>query len=146
MNEFDNITTGEPVTEQAPAMLPTDYLSAGYYATAENGKQYLRPVYVADYAEQIAAILSTMKPTEFTKLLREMKRNKSRRLPFEARQTAAFELLPKALALVRCHKAPSVLVDFIKANLDAIHNDDDWSAFYRHCEAIQGYLSIGNNN
>lgn len=147
---------GEPVTEQAPqapdaeiitteapspVMLPAGYLSDGYHATTEKGKKYLRPAYVADYAQSIAAVLA-MKPSDFAALMREMKRNRSRSLPFEARQTAAAEMLPKALALVKRKKAPALLVDFIKANAAAVKNDEDWTAYYRHLEAINGYLTI----
>ena len=145
--------TGEPVTEQAPpattadptipvpTVLPAGYLVDGYHATTEKGKKYLRPAYVADYAQGIAAALA-MKPSDFAALMREMKRNRSRTLPFEARQTAAAEMLPKALALVKRKKAPALLVDFIKANADAVKNDDDWTAYLRHLEAIGGYLTM----
>lgn len=132
--------TPTPTTEQTPATLPAGYLSDGYYANAANGKKYLRPAYVADYAQSIAAALA-MRPSDFAALMREMKRNRSRSLPFEARQTATAEMLPKALALVKRKKAPSLLVDFIKANAAAVHNDDDFTAFYRHCEAVSGYLT-----
>jgi hypothetical protein len=156
-NVFDTLTaTGEPVSEQAPglapsttpteaptpATLPADYLANGYYAITDSGAKYLRPAYVGSYAEQIAAALSTMKQSDFTALLREMKHNKKRTLPFEARQTAAYELLPKALSLVHHKKASPILVDFVRKNLDAISTDEDWSAFYRHMDAINGYLSV----
>ncbi len=71
-----------------------------------------------------------------------MKKAKKKALPFEARQTAAAEMFPKALALVRRKKAPALLAELIQANLDAIQNDDDWFAYHRHLEAIGGYLSM----
>ena len=99
------ISTGEPVTEQAPAVdtpststiasdntpvyLPADYLSAGYYAITDKGAKYLRPEFVGKYAETMASLLADMKPTDFNGLLREMKRSKKKTLPFEARLTAA---------------------------------------------------------
>ena len=147
-------TTGEPVTEQAPAVdttstsdntpvyLPAGYLSEGYYATTDSGAKYLRPEFVGKYAEIMASLLADMKPADFNGLLREMKRSKKKTLPFEARLTAAAEMLPKALALVHRKKAPALLVTFIKDNLDHIHNDDDWFAYHRHLEAIGGYLSM----
>lgn len=147
-------TTGEPVTEQAPAVdttstsdntpvyLPAGYLSEGYYATTDSGAKYLRPEFVGKYAEIMASLLADMKPADFNGLLREMKRSKKKTLPFEARLTAAAEMLPKALALVHRKKAPALLVTFIKDNLDHIHNDDDWTAYYRNLEAIAGYLSM----
>lgn len=158
------IDTTEPVTTQAPtpstpstpstssipsttttsttSSLPLNYLNNGYYATSDKGASYLRPEFVGAYAEQIAANLSIMRPSDFNGLLREMKRSKKKTLPFEARQTAAAEMLPKALALVHRKKAPVLLVEFIKANLDAIHTDEDWTAYLRHLEAINGYLSM----
>ena len=71
-----------------------------------------------------------------------LKKAKKKTLPFEARLTAAAEMLPKALALVHRKKAPALLVTFIKDNLDHIRNDDDWFAYHRHLEAIGGYLSM----
>ena len=51
-------------------------------------------------------------------------------------------MFPKALALVRRKKAPALLAELIQTNLNAIKNDADWSAYYRHLEAIGGYLSM----
>ena len=145
--------TGKPVTNQAPTtntdntpttvpgFLPKDYLANGYYATTDKGAKYLRPEFVGEYAETMAALLSDMKPSAFNGLLREMKRSKKSTLPFEARMTAAAEMLPKALALVHRKKAPALLVSFIKNNLDHIQNDDDWAAYYRHLGAIAAYMT-----
>ena len=36
----------------------------------------------------------------------------------------------------------AILTEFIKVNLAAIKTDDDWSAFYRHMNAINGYLVL----
>lgn len=148
-------TTGEPVVEQAPTVdtpstltvtgLPDGYLANGYYAVAENGTKYLRPEFVGKYAEIMASQLGSMKLADFSSLLREMKRSKKKTLPFEARLTAAAEMLPKALALVHRKKAPALLVAFIKGNLRRIGNDDDWYAYLRHLEAISGYM-IGCDN
>lgn len=155
-NNTTNTATGEPVTEQAPAVdttsttqatptapgLPDGYLSGGYYATTDKGDRYLRPELVGSQARQLAAALDPLRPSDFNALLREMKKAKKKTLPFEARQTAAAEMLPKALTLVRRKKAPALLVKLIQANLEAIKNDADWSAYYRHLEAIGGYLSM----
>lgn len=161
MNEIKNptATVEETVTEQVPAVdttstatasdntpvyLPAGYLSDGYYAITDKGAKYLRPEFVGKYAETMASLLADMKPTDFNSLLREMKRSKKKTLPFEARQTAAAEMLPKALALVHRKKATILLVTFIKDNLDRIHDDDDWYAYYRHLEAIAGYMIGGD--
>lgn len=140
----------QPTTEQtpsnpgtAPEYLPASYLADGYYATTEKGAKYLRPEFVGKYAETMATLLAGMQITDFNRLLREMKRSKKKTLPFEARLTAVSEMLPKALALVHRKKAPVLLVSFIKHNLDNILDDDDWTAFYRHLEAIAGYMVIG---
>lgn len=152
-------TVEEPVTEQALTVdttstatasdnilvyLPADYLSDGYYATTDKGAKYLRPEFVGKYAETMASLLADMKPTDFNGLLREMKRSKKKTLPFEARLTAAAEMLPKALALVHRKKAPALLVTYIKDNLDHLHDDDDWTAYYRNLEAIAGYMIGGD--
>ena len=129
-------------TPTAPATLPKNYLVGGYHAATEKGAKYLRPEFVDEYARNIAASLNEMKPSDFAAMLRDMKRAKKTTLPFEARQTAAAELLPRAIGLVHKKKAPSILTEFIKANLAAIKTDDDWSAFYRHMNAISGFLVL----
>ena len=116
--------------------------TGGYYATTDKGAKYLRPEFVDEYARNIAASLNEMKPAEFAAMLRDLKRAKKSTLPFEARKTAAAELLPRAIGLVHKKKAPSILTEFIKVNLAAIKTDDDWSAFYRHMNAINGYLVL----
>lgn len=144
--------TGEPVTEQAPSQgdnasttvpgfLPKDYLANGYYASTDKGAKYLRPEFVGEYAETMAALLADMKPSAFNGLLREMKRSKKATLPFEARMTAAAEMLPKAMALVHRKKAPPLLVTFIKDNLEHLQTDDDWAGYLRHLEAISAFLA-----
>lgn len=141
-NEADNISETKPEELFSVSVeLPDGYLVDGYHAVTENGASYLRTAYVAEYAQQLAEALNVMKPTDFNGLLREMKRNKKGTLPFEARQTAAAEMLPKALNLVSRKKAPPLLVDMIRANLTAIKTDEDWTAYYRHLEAIAGYMS-----
>ena len=145
-------STGDPVIGQAStvdnapnvttpaATLPKDYLANGYYATTNKGK-YLRPEFVGEYAEIMAALLSNMTPGGFNALIREMKRSRTKSLPFEARVTAAIEMLPKAMALVRAKKAPPLLVTFIKENLDHLHDDDDWFAYMRFLTAIGNFLA-----
>ncbi|MEA4895238.1 MAG: hypothetical protein VB064_08240 [Oscillospiraceae bacterium] len=132
-----------PAAPDSPAALPDGYLSEGYYAVTEKGVSYRRPEYVDTYARQIAALLAPMKPTDFNPMLRELKKSNKRALPFEARQTAAYEMLPAAISLVRRKRAPRILIDFIKANLEVIATDADWTAFYRHLLSIQGFMSEG---
>ena len=136
-------TTEENTT--APATLPKNYLVGGYHATTEKGTKYLRPEFVDEYASNIAASLNEMKPAEFAAMLCDLKRAKKSTLPFEARKTAAAELFPRAIGLVHKKKAPSILTEFIKVNLVAIKTDDDWSAFYRHMNAISGFLMAGGD-
>lgn len=126
----DTTTVDTTTDTPAPATLPKNYLVGGYYATTDKGAKYLRPEFVDEYARNIAASLNEMKPSDFAAMLRDMKRAKKTTLPFEARQTVAAELLPRAIGLVHKKKAPSILTEFIKANLAAIKTDDDWSAFY----------------
>lgn len=141
-------TTTVDTTEEntpAPATLPKNYLVGGYYATTDKGAKYLRPEFVDGYARNIAASLTGMKPSDFAAMLRDLKRAKKSTLPFEARQTAAAELLPRAIGLTHRKKAPAILADFIKANLAAIKTDEDWSAFFRHMNAINGFLMAGGD-
>ena len=141
----DTTTVDTTTDTPAPATLPKNYLVGGYYATTDKGAKYLRPEFVDEYARNIAASLNEMKPSDFAAMLRDMKRAKKTTLPFEARQTAAAELLPRAIGLVHKKKAPSILTEFIKTNLTAIKTDDDWSAFYRHMNAINGFLMAGGD-
>lgn len=138
------LATDSTTAASAPAdtTLPADYLADGYHATSDKGTTYLRPEYVGAYAQAIAAQLS-MKPTDFNSLLKELKRSKKSTLPFEVRQTAALELIPKAMALVKRKKAPALLLEFIKCNIDAIKTDADWMAFFRHMNAIAAYMEGG---
>lgn len=121
--------------------LPKDYLKDGYYAITEKGAKYLRPEFVGKYAESMADLLAGMKPSDFNGLMRELKSNRKKSLPFEARQTALVELLPKVMTLVHRKKAPALLIPFIRDNIAHIHVDDDWYAFYRFMEAIVGFMS-----
>lgn len=133
--------TTTPATEATTPGLPAGYLSDGYLATPAKGKKYLRPAYVADYAEQIANTLSAnMKPSDFAALVRILKRKKSKNYPFEARQSALSEAHSKARALVHSRKAPPLLLEFFKASAAAIHDDDDWSAFFTHVEVIYNLI------
>ena len=146
-NNFDLTSAAEQTTADTttPATLPENYLVDGYYAITDKGAKYLRPEFVDEYARNIAASLTGMKPSDFAAMLRDMKRAKKTTLPFEARQTAAAELLPRAIGLTHRKKAPAILADFIKANLAAIKTDEDWSAFYRHMNAICGFLIAGGD-
>ena len=141
----DTTTVDTTTDTPAPATLPKNYLVGGYYATTDKGAKYLRPEFVDKYARNIAASLNEMKPSDFAAMLRDLKRAKKSTLPFEARQTAAAELLPRAIGLVHKKKAPSILTEFVKANFTAIKTDDDWSAFYRHMNAINGFLMAGGD-
>lgn len=128
--------------DTSPVHLPADYLSQGYYATAPNGAKYLRAEFVGEYAQIMAGLLADMKPSDFSALLRELKRNKKSNLPHEARRTAVLELIPRALQLVNRHKAPPLLLSFIKANINHVHCDDDFAALLRHFEAISAYMTL----
>ena len=93
INDTTNTATGEPVTEQAPAVdttsttqatptapgLPDGYLSGGYYATTDKGDRYLRPELVGSQARQLAAALDPLRPSDFNALLREMKKAKKKK-------------------------------------------------------------------
>lgn len=102
----DTTTVDTTTDTPAPATLPKNYLVGGYYATTDKGAKYLRPEFVDEYARNIAASLNEMKPSDFAAMLRDMKRAKKTTLPFEARQTAAAELLPRAIGLVHKKKSP----------------------------------------
>ncbi len=127
-------------TTQTPVTLPEGYLRGGYHDTTESGAKFLKSEYIEKYAQTLAASFKGMKTSEFEKLVRELKKSKKRTLPYEARRTAAAELLPAAKNLIRHKKAPAILAAFIQANLEAIKDDETWTAFLRHCQVIVGYM------
>lgn len=137
----DNVPAPATNTNTASAALPEGYLTEGYFATTDKGAKYLRPEYVGIFAQQIAAALApTMKPSDFASLLRGLKKSNKSVLPYEARNTAILELRPKVRSLVHRKRAPQILSDFIDVNIAAVQDDEKWTAFYRHCEAVQGFL------
>lgn len=143
-SNIENVTPGiitDATATATVAVLPAGYLATGYNATTEKGDHYMRPEYVRGYAMEIATALTGMKPSDFKSFIRELKRNRKSTLPFEARQTALYELYPKAQALVNRRKASPLLIKLVEANIDAVRNNDDWNSMYRHFEAIAGYLS-----
>lgn len=129
----------DPAAPTAPG-LPDGYLANGYYAVSEKGHKYLRSEFVGDHAEFIARNLAPMKATDFNKLLKELKRAKKTTLPYEARETAMLELVPKSIALVGRKRAPSLLTTFIRANVNHVQCDEDFSALYRHFESVGAFL------
>jgi hypothetical protein len=141
MNVVEESAPQEPITTTQTDVLPEGYLADGYYAKSDSGVSYLKPAFVGRYAKEIAAGLNGMKLTDVSKMIRTLKQAKKSTLPFEARLTAAMELLPYALSLVKNKKAPQLLVTFLQANLDAIHGNEDWSAFLRHTTAVYGFMA-----
>lgn len=141
---LDVATIPPGTTSTAPDSLPAGYLAGGYYATTEKGAKYLRTEYVSSYAQALATGLASINLTDFRKVVRDVKKAKKASLPFEARKTAVAEMLPKALMLVHRGKAPTLIVDWVKANQAAIKSDEDWYAYYRHLEAIAGYMIGGD--
>ena len=138
----DEVSTNTPATDTVSVHLPADYLSHGYYATTSFGSKYLRHEFVGEYAQIMAALLADMKPSDFSALLRGLKSNKKSSLPYEARRTAVLELIPKVLQLVNRHKAPPLLLSFVKDNISHVHCDDDFAALLRHFEAIAAYMTL----
>lgn len=158
---MDNInttaTTGEPVTEQAPAVdttstmpatgLPDGYLADGFLETASTGKPFLRAVYVGTFAQQIATILRPMSASAFqTAFLRDVKGHIRRGVPYEAQTACAAAMLPQAIKLTAKHKAPSVLVDIITAAVGAVHDSATFEAMYKHLDAVYAFMLQAQQN
>ena len=150
-------TTGEPVTEQAPAVdtlstttvtgLPDGYLADGFLETASTGKPFLRAVYVGTFAQQIAAVLQPMSASAFhTAFLRDVKGHIRRGVPYEAQTACAAAMLPQAIKLTAKHKAPSVLVDIITAAVGAVHDSATFEAMYKHLDAVYAFMLQAQQN
>ena len=146
------ISTGEPVTEQAPAVdtpstttvtggLPDGYLADGFLETASTGKPFLRAVYVGTFAQQIAAVLQPMSASAFqAAFLRDTKKHLRRGVPYEAQAACAATLLPQAIKLTVKHKAPPILVDVITAAVGAVQDSATFGAIYKHLDAIYAFM------
>lgn len=150
-------TTGEPVTEQTPAVdipstptvtgLPDGYLADGFLETASTGKPFLKAVYVGTFAQQIAAVLQPMSPSAFQAVfLRDAKKHLRRGVLYEAQAACAAALLPQAIKLTAKHKAPPVLVDIITAVVSAVHDTATFEAMYKHLDAIYAFMLQSQQN
>lgn len=149
-------TTGEPVTEQAPAVdtlstttvtgLPDGYLADGFLETASTGKPFLRAVYVGTFAQQIAAVLQPMSASAFqAAFLRDTKKHLRRGVPYEAQATCAAAMLPQAIKLTAKRKAPPVLVDIITAAVGAVQDTATFEALYKHLDAVYAFMLQGGD-
>ncbi len=150
------ISTGEPVTEQAPAVdtlstptvtgLPDGYLADGFLETASTGKPFLRAVYVGTFAQQIAAVLQPMSASAFqAAFLRDTKKHLRRGVPYEAQATCAAAMLPQAIKLTAKRKAPPVLVDIITAAVGAVQDTATFEALYKHLDAVYAFMLQGGD-
>ena len=150
------ISTGEPVTEQAPAVdtlstttvtgLPDGYLADGFLETASTGKPFLRAVYVVTFAQQIAAVLQPMSASAFqAAFLRDTKKHLRRGVPYEAQATCAAAMLPQAIKLTAKRKAPPVLVDIITAAVGAVQDTATFEALYKHLDAVYAFMLQGGD-
>lgn len=157
---MDNInttaTTGEPVTEQAPAVdttsttpatgLPDGYLADGFLETASTGKPFLRAVYVGTFAQEVASLLQSMSPAVFySGFLRDAKKHLRRGVPYEAQATCAAAMLPQAIKLTAKRKAPPVLVDIITAAVGAVQDTATFEALYKHLDAVYAFMLQGGD-
>ena len=144
--------TGEPVTEQVPAVdtksstttapgLPDGYLADGFLETASTGKPFLRAVYVGTFAQQIAAVLQPMSASAFqAAFLRDTKKHLRRGVPYEAQAACAAAMLPQAIKLTAKRKAPPVLVDIITAAVGAVQDTATFNAMYQHIDAVYAFM------
>lgn len=151
INKTTTATTGEPVTEQAPAVdttstttvtgLPAGYLADGFLETASTGKPFLRAVYVGTFARQIATVLQPMSASAFqAAFLRDTKKHLRRGVPYEAQAACAAALLPQAIKLTAKRKAPPVLVDIITVAVSAVRDTTTFEALYKHLDAIYAFM------
>ncbi len=139
------VTLLPQIPPQTPPPRPRcrkNYLIGGYHATTDKGAKYLSPGVRGRVRPQYRRQSKRDEALRFCGYAARSETGKEIYIPFEARKTAAVELLPRAIGLVHKKKAPSILTEFIKTNLAAIKTDDDWSAFYRHMNAINGYLVL----
>lgn len=147
------VTTGEPVTEQAPtaqiANTPTDAkLPDGYgdfMDTAPDGKKFLKRDYVDRYAKELAAALTTGTPALTaaafnSAFLRDAKKALRRGAPVGLMLTTAASFEVQAIKLVAKNKAPALLVDMMHTLVPAVTDSESYQALYTHLDSTYTYI------
>ena len=143
-------TTGEPVTNQAPAAftakLPDGYIMEGFMETSPDGKhRFLKRDYVDRYAKELAAALTTgthsLASADFkSAFLRDSKRLLRGEHPDGAKLTAAATMQVQAVKLVASDKAPAILCDMIAKTTAAVTDAETFQALYTHLDAVYTYI------
>ena len=116
--------------------LPNGYLSNGYLN--KNGEPDVR--YVTDIAEEIAQKLAPMKKHIFGQMYDKIQHVAAPLAPLNGKQLEINRLVPLAAHLVNKGKAPKILLDFCKANANAVKSAADCTYFCYHMEAVYGYM------
>ena len=127
--------------------LPNDYLSDGYFEPGQaGGKPSLRREYIVGYPEEIARSLEDRDLNKSAQLrkfydyairIRDML---GRGISFREAESDFCRLLVFADYAKSRNRVSQLFVDFIKRNVDAVRDEQDFYAFLKHFEAVIAHL------
>lgn len=139
-------TTGEPVTNQAPAVpatLPDGY--GDFMEVTPDGKRFPKPDYIINYSRQLANALTNGTPalsaSAFrTAFLRDAKKALRRNAPVGLMLATAASFEVQAIKLVAKHKAPAILEDMMHALVAAVVDAETYQAAYNHLDSVYTFM------
>lgn len=127
--------------------LPKDYLSGGYFEPGREGeKPSLRRDYIVGHPEDIAEGLEDRERNKSTQLrkfydyairIRDML---GRGISFREVRSDFCRLLVFADYARSRNRVSPLFVDFIRQNVEAVENEQDFYAFLKHFEAVIAHL------
>ena len=137
--------TAEAITNTAATPtagnIPAEYLRGGYYK-GEGAARYISPVLVGIMAQKIATALADggLKPSGINPILRELKKSNKKTLPLDAKRGALIGAIVAAKQLHQRKRAPTLLVDILECNREAVQDGEDYKAAVKHLTAVGVYL------
>ena len=153
-NTRNTTSTGEPVTNQAPAAtaketapaispatvtvatLPNGYLVNGSMIDADG---VMLPEYIGEYAQELAQRLKPLKASTFARsFLTKAREANKKKVPYSVKKNCTLGMVTAAKKLVKRTKdpAPRVLVDMIQAATATVVDDATFDVLYMHLDAI----------
>lgn len=127
--------------------LPEGYLSNGYFEPGQTGeKPSLRREYIVGYPEEIARSLEDRDLNKSAQLRKfydyaiRVRDMLGRGISFREAESDFCRLLVFADYAKSRNRVSQLFVDFIKCNVDAVRNEQDFYAFLKHFEAVIAHL------
>jgi CRISPR-associated protein Csm2 len=149
-NKGNNYSKGRPNSPYQAPVLPKDYLVDGYYEV-KNGKQVLKCEYILEFAKQISKNFIDGNKNKSSQLRKfydycmRLQQTLATGNDFAAIQADFSRLVPFVEYAKTRGRVTPLFVDFIKQNVAAVKNKEDYRAFVKHFEAIVAYLPKDKN-